>query len=229
MKARGDAIALKRSLLGLCVAGLLYLAFPLNVFGFTADALEGWRITAFIIYVIVTIFSVLSWVRSNNACLIRGVERFCETTQSPDYTMSRLEETWSRGTEMKAGRMNESFIIYTQGMRSRVIPLEQAVWAYKTARRRGGFLYPALVVFFSDDQDQSYPFYDAPALDQILSYLRENCPDIALGREKEIENLYHNGEIDKLRTFARAQRKAWRLQKKCIPETIAESRPFSLQ
>lgn len=217
LKAKGTSLAVKRSIYGFTGALLLLILFELNVFGLGDDAIIRYRPYVLIMVALATAASISSWVRASRNNLMRGIEKFCKGS---DIMLSRMEKAWNDGYDFGEGRMDAEFIISLKGFRSKVIPLEGVVWVSKrlhNVAQGGGSLEVVLVDFeykYSKSLQINFDMKENAA-DNILRYLMENRPDIAVDREAvrnlskptEAARLYANKDWDGLLEYARAQRR----------------------
>ena len=185
------------------------LVFSLFHFKLSPNISEHWRDVAYGTLGLVAIASFVNWLRAKNNSFFTGIEDFCKTTVNSEDTMRRLENTWEEGFDFKSGRIDKDYIICLLETSSKVISLENVVWVYKNVTRnmKTDATYVHLFVCFDNGKYQSAEFQNEDSVDAILKYISEDCPDIATGREKEIENLYNNKDMEGLKRYARDMQK----------------------
>ena len=205
LKQKGNKTAVTRSICGLIGSAGFIVIFFFNVFGLEPDAIERWKWIVVAMCTLAAIGSIMSWIRATNTSLMSGIDKFCKKTDNPTATMARLEKTWNEGLDFKSGRIDKEYIICLLGMRSKVIPLENAVWVYKHVSRNNGAVFVNVMVSFSNSETKSCLLNEG-AVDAILSYVMKNCPDIAVGYEKELEKLHHSKDMIGLKERAHDQR-----------------------
>ena len=203
-----------RAVCGIIAAVLIYFICFLNVFGLRSDVIVRLQPFAYMLCALMVVACVVHLVRASNTSLIKGIENFCKKTAYPDAMMARLERTWNSGLDFKAGRIDHEYIICLIGMHSKVIPLGNAVLAYKYVTRSGHAQFVNLMVAYNDGNTQSCKFDNQGIVDTILKYILDKCADIAvepkavygLGSPTETEELFNSKDMNGLRRYARAQR-----------------------
>ena len=204
LKATGNKIASRRLIFGLVAVALAFILFHFNVFKLSPDAIRLWLVFTYGMFALTVVTSIVDWGRAKNNNVFKGIEKFCNATANPEETMTRLEKTWKEGFDFKMGRIDKDYIIYIPGVSSEVISIKTVVWAFKK-KIKASCVY--LVLYFEERNHRMVEFNNGIFVDTILDYISKNCPDIAIGREEEIENLYKNKDMEGLKRYARAMRK----------------------
>jgi len=207
LKQIGNKTAVKRSMAGLAGACGFIILFYFNIFGLNAAAIARWRGIMLFACALVAVASIVNWVRASNTSLMRGIEKYCEKTNDPNATMARMKEVWDHGFDFGSGRMNSAYIIALLGLRSLVIPLENALWAYKKVTTGNVGTFTHLFVCYDKRKYQSVAL-DSGAIEAITNYIFKNCPDIAVGYDKKLDKFYADADVAGFREYARAQRSA---------------------
>ena len=206
LKQKGHKLAVRSSILGLIGIIAFVAIYIFYVSGFEPEAAERWKWIMIIMCTLSVIGPALNLRRATSVSLMENIKRFCDESVNPDATMARIEKTWGEGVDFQSGRIDNEYIICLFGMRSKVIPLENAVCAYKYISRSNGAMLVHLRVYFSNSKMESCLLNEG-AVDTILSYIKKNCPDIATGYTKEMEKLYDNKDMSGLKELAHTQRK----------------------
>ncbi|MCL2086269.1 MAG: hypothetical protein FWH05_01585 [Oscillospiraceae bacterium] len=152
----------------------------------------------------------------------KGIKLFCNKTDSPQETFRRLEQTWEHGTafvqnqangtltEQLPIRIDRDYLIGIMGfwLNVKIIPFENAVWVHagKPDKETGIadrlYIYSVKDSIYSRKKYKIKPMANVDLTEGILDYIVDNCPNIAVGKYKEAENLWNNKNIDGLREFA---------------------------
>jgi len=137
---------------------------------------------------------------------MKGITKFCKKADNSDVMMERLEKTWKTGFDFGSGRIDNEYLIGLNKMRSKVIPLESVVWAYKhIATQYGKIVRVDLTVGYNTRKLGSCVLDDT-AIARVLDYIMKNCPDIAVGHNKEADKFFRKRNMEALKEYANAQR-----------------------
>lgn len=202
---KGNQTAIKRSICGLIGAAGFIVIFFFNVFGLETDVIEHWKWIVIAVCALVAIASVVNWIRAANTSLMKNIDKFCAKTADPAATMARLEKIWNEGYNFGIGRMDSEYIILVLGLRTKIIPLENAVWVYKKTTRQQYTTHTHLFVCYLDDKYQSVAL-NPGAVDAITSYIYKTCPDMAVGYDVKLEKCYNSKDMQGLKEYALVQR-----------------------
>ena len=205
LKQKGNKTASIRSICGLIGSVGLFVIIFFNVFGLEEASIERWKWIVTAVCALAAVAFIVNWQRAASASGMKGIENFCKKTTNPTATMAQLEKTYSEGYDFGSGRMDKEYIIVTFGLSSKVIPLKNAVWAYKKVTQGNGGIFTNLFVCYDKRKYQSAQL-NAGYVDAIIKYILENCPDIAVGYEKKLDNFYAKEDVLGFREYARAQR-----------------------
>jgi hypothetical protein len=207
LKKIGITTATQRATCGLLAAGGLFAIFFFNIFGVEGNARVSFMWVTVVVCSLVTVSSIANLAMAANTNLMKGIEKYAQKSPDPHAAMVRLESTWREGLDFKSGRIDKEYIICLQGMRSIVIPLENAVWVCKRAARNYTYstALEIMMVCFRDGKPQSCRL-QGDAISMIFSHIMENCPHIAVGHENKLEKLYQQKDLQGIREYARIQR-----------------------
>ena len=204
---KGNKTAVMRSTCGLIGSIGFFIIFFFNVFGLEASAAESFTWPVLVLCAGAAIASVVNLIRAANVSLMNGVEKYCKNTDNPNATMERLKKVWNEGFDVGAGRIDPEYIILTLGMRSKVIPLGNALWAYKkVTRQQRGPVFSHLFVCY-DNRKYHSASLKSDAIDAITGYIYKNCPNVAVGYAKELDKFYSQKDVQGFGKYAVAQRK----------------------
>ncbi|MCL2036483.1 MAG: hypothetical protein FWG83_03750 [Oscillospiraceae bacterium] len=207
LQQKGVKEAKKRSICGLISASLFIALFYLNVFGLEENVLKQFQPFALIGCTLIAVASAINWYRASNGSLQKCVEKYAKNN-SRNYNdmLADLERVWSEGCDFGAGRMNTEYIIIVQGFGCKIIPLKDAAWAYK-AESHGRGEGIALTILYKGGEVKISPFgIKGAAVDAVLSYIKVNIRDIALGNNKEANKLFFAKDWQGLAEYAHSQR-----------------------
>lgn len=141
----------------------------------------------------------------------KSLRKICKEADNPAAMMVRLEKTWRDGFDFNMGKskIDGEFIIHRTMLRTTVVPLKNAVWAFKNSEEPTE--KSVIVSIALDSRLKSYDVRSlslAPAAaDMMLGYIWENCPDIAIGFDEQLNEFYFDENYEELRKHAHTQRK----------------------
>ena len=144
-----------------------------------------------------------------NRLFEKSLRKFCQKSGDPDTMMKRLEKTLHTGFDFNTGKICDEYIVHRSMFRATVIPLKNVVWAYKTS------IGPAHeTVGVNINLDSGPGMYNVQTLflkhsdaDLMLHYIWENCPNIAIGFDDQVNDLCYNQDFEGLKKYAYTQRK----------------------
>jgi hypothetical protein len=207
LKQRGRKYGTKRSLIGIIVFLFIAALCYSNVARFgVIPATWPWFLPGVGLLIIIAV--ARNWLKVSGGSITKGIEKFCQKTPNPEATMARLEQTWRDGLDLIDGRIDSEYIIFADKLASAVLPLENAVWAYKNTVSRNGVKHLfSLIIYYKDGKlEPSLVFNYAGPVDKALGYILERCPHIAVGYDKETEKLRKDRNIAGFQEYALAQR-----------------------
>jgi hypothetical protein len=112
----------------------------------------------------------------------RKFEKFCEKT--PGASLERLEQTWQHGYDFKFGRMDNEFIIISNGMHTQIAPLQNAVMVYTAGVDIQSFV-AARRILYIEYAGEKRKQLEIPGgdktLNKILGYFWLHYPHIIAG------------------------------------------------
>lgn len=164
------------------------------------------------------IFGV-AWVFSLILCLIfklqspdkveKEINKFCAKTEHPEVTKKDLEKTWETGVNLELGKINTKYLIVLIKGHVYIAPVHKAVWIFGSIQSLL-FIRLNVVLFikYKEEKQQALilAWFKTKCLNQILAYLQENCPDIAVGLDREFNTLYQAKNWEALLKKAHKQR-----------------------
>ena len=129
-------------------------------------------------------------------------------SDEPDAMMKRLEKTLHMGFNFNVGKICDEYIIHRSMLRTRVIPLKNVVWAYKTS---DGQAHEKVGVNINLDSGPG--MYNVQSLllkhsdaELMLNYIWENCPNVAIGFDEHLNDLCFAQDFEGLKKYAQTQR-----------------------
>jgi len=204
LQQRGNKTAVTRSICGLVGSVGLCVIFFLNVFGLEESTLERWKWIVLVVCALAAVASIVNWVRAFSASLMRNIEKYCKKSGNPDAMMARLEKVWNEGFDIGSGKIDPEYIILTLGLRSKVIPLGNALWAYKKVTYGSA---PATHLFVCYDNHKYHSaMLDLGTIERVTGYIYNNCPNVAVGYDKKLDRFYTKKDVQGFREYARNQR-----------------------
>jgi len=146
------------------------------------------------------------------------IKKICKKTSDPAGLLARLEKTWAEGYDFGEGRIDKEYIIIIHNHLGRVMMIEDAVWVYydingilqiqndftknSTLIMKGGYMGSLFEQLFGT----YFGNMSNEATKKIFNYIKENKPDVFMGKTEEAERLYSEGDMEGLKALARKQR-----------------------
>ena len=208
LRQRGNQTAATRSIYGLIGSLGFFLIFYFDIFNLGAGAFERWKWVVLVMCAAAALASTVNLVRSKNVSLMKGIENYCAKSNDPEAMLDRMKQVWETGLDHGAGKIDAEYIILILGLSSKVIPLGDALWAYKKVTQdigRGTYTH----LFVCYDQHQYHSAAISPAaVETILAYILKNCPGVAVGYSAELDRFYSEMDVQGFREYASNQRNA---------------------
>ena len=206
LRQRGNKTATNRSVFGLLGSIGFFVIFFFDVFNLGEGAFERWKWVVLVMCAAAAIASTVNLVRSGNVSLMKGIEKYCNKTNDPEAMMARMKKVWETGFDHGAGKIDPEYIILILGLSSKVIPLGDALWAYKKVTQDiGRGTYTHLFVCYDQHKYHSAAI-SAEAVEAILAYILKNCPGVAVGYDKQLDQFYSEMDTQGFREYASSQR-----------------------
>jgi len=213
LKSQKNEAQKKRSIAGLIVSSIIVSLNLLNIFVlgiFIFPVISTAIFAAFLLLFVASIRGLIHSSQSGYAV----INKFCNDTPDPTTTMKKLEKAWNEGYNFGEGRMNTEFIICTMGIKVKIINLYNAVLAFHAitnsdggnATYIAGKKYHSLIVFRNDGKSGQHASIQSISIKKVLEYINKNCPDIAIGENKETMNLLRQMDWQRLKSYAHSQR-----------------------
>jgi len=120
-----------------------------------------------------------------------------------------LEETWRDGFDFGMGRVCSEYLIHQSLLLTTVVSLRNTAWVYKTSDNKAHELISVNFNLISGSRMYNVQTltFRHDAADLMMNFLFENCPDIALGFDGQLDDLCYNQDMDGLRNYAHTQRR----------------------
>lgn len=207
LKARGNKTAIRRAVAGLIGGIGLFAMFYLNIFGISEETYARWKWIGLGALALVVIASAVNLARATGASGMTKIKKYCAGTPNPDATMARLEQTWRNGLDFKQGRIDTEYVIMSDGLATKVIALQNAIWAYKYVAKVNNVNSVFVCLEYREGKSQrcSLGLHDSAA-DQIVAYFMHHCPSVSVGYDKEREQMFKAKDWNGLLENARTQR-----------------------
>jgi hypothetical protein len=83
--------------------------------------------------------------------------------------------------------------------------MKDVAWATINVYFNQGIRYESLVLYFANGRSMTHSL-TVGLTDKVLKYIWENCPDVAVGDEKELLALFKKKDFAGMKEFAKTQR-----------------------
>lgn len=154
------------------------------------------------------IFALIFKLKSTKN-VAKRIEAFCEETDNPKQTFAHLEKAWNHGETCKLGKMSRDFIFLLIKGDIYIIDVKQVIWIYGHLTSMNFIRYNVSLHVknkYRKDQLLNLAWFSKKSLNQIETFVFENCPHIVVGVNDEINQMVFNRDLEALLQYAHKQR-----------------------